>query len=158
MDVKIKNGQVNSASPGTISYNVLIANVCSQNLPVDIGASLDPSWEVNGAQGVKLFSAAGEIDLSNYDVDLFDNPTNNGKNLCFQNATILSGQSFLLNVKMGTASGISEASIGSSPFTFSAALTTAQSSCGGSLEPLADPNPVSEGLAFTLSYIGGAKK
>lgn len=109
---------------------------------MDIGAVLDPAWEVSGAQGVKLYSATGEIDLSGYNITVFDDPQNNGTDVCFQNAIILTGQTVLLNIKTTMQDGLSEAAIGDTPFTFSGSLTESGSSCSGILEPLASPNPV----------------
>lgn len=158
LDVKVKSGVVNSTSPGTVSYNMLLANTCGEDRTADIGAVLAPSWEVSGAQGVKLLSANGDIDLSGYDVDLFDDPQNNGKSVCFGNATIHSGQTVLLNVKAKMIDDASEASVGVSPFTFSGSVRQAGTSCTGTLDPLASPNPVSTGLEFTITSLGSAKK
>ena len=156
VDVKVKNGLVNSVSPGVVSYNMLVANVCGQDRTVDIGAALNSSWEVSGAQGVKLYSAAGEIDLSGYDVGLFASGQNHGTNTCFGNATILSGQTVLLNVKTKIMDGLSAVSVATSPFTFSGSVREAGTSCAGNLDPLASPNPVSAGLGFTTTIIGNA--
>jgi hypothetical protein len=158
LDVKVKNGVVNSASPGTVSYNMLIANTCGQDRTVDIGAVLDSSWEVSGAQGVKLYSANGEIDLSGYDNSLFSGGLNNGTDVCFGNATIPNGKTVLLNVKTKMEDGVSEASVAVSPFTFSGSVREADTSCSGNLDPLASPNPVSAGLEFTTTTIGSARK
>ena len=155
VDVKVKNGEVNSASPGTLSYDIVASNICSQNMTVDLGAQIDPLWNVVGGQGVKLYSAAGDIDLSGWDVSLFSNPQNNGTNLCFQNATIPAGKTILLNVKTTMDDGVSAGALGSA-FTFSGSLRQAGSSCTGNLEPLASPNPVSTDLGFITTIIGSS--
>ena len=111
---------------------------------------------VSGAQGVKLLSAAGDVDLTGYDVGLFDDPLNNGTDVCFDNASILIGQTVLLNVKAKLQNSLSEVGIATSPFTFSGSLREAGTSCTGNLETLANPNPVSADLGFTTSYIGSS--
>ena len=153
LDVKLKDGEVNSASPGTVSYNVVASNICSQNMTVDLGAQLDPAWDVVGAQAVKLYSAAGDIDLAGWDITLFSNSQNNGTSLCFQNATVSAGKTVLLNIKTTMEDGVLATALGSS-FTFSGSLRQAGTSCTGNLEPLASPNPVSTDLGFITTIIG----
>jgi len=154
LDVRVKDDEASSTSPGTSSYNILVANVCGERKAVDIGAVLDPSWTVVGAQGVKLYSATGDITLTGYDNNLFGEPLINGTDVCFQNAAILTGQTVLLNIKVTLGSKLAESAIGVSPFTFGGGLRQAATDCKASLEPLANPNPVSANLGFTTTYIG----
>ena len=154
LDVRLKNDEVSSASPGTSSSNILVANVCGEQKAVDIGAILDPVWAVIGAQGVKLYSATGDITLTNYDNNLFGEPRVNGTNVCFQNAAIVAGQTVLLNIKVTLQSKLAESAIGVSPFSFEGSITQGATSCKGNLEPLANPNPVSANLPFTTTRIG----
>ena len=154
IDLKVKDGLVTSNNHGVISYNILASNTCSQDRTVDIGAALDPAWTVQGAQGVKLYSATGDVDLSGYDIDLFANGTNNGTSLCFQNATIPSGETVLLNIKADMTRNTPVGTLGTS-FAFSGSLTEPGTGCTGLLDTLASPNPVSATLPYTTSVLGG---
>ena len=162
LDVKVKDGVVKSASPGTISYNTLVSNFCDQNMTLDIGAVLDRNWRVSGAQGAKLYSATGlysaigDMDLENFDVNNFNSNTNNGKDVCFRNETLHVNQTVLMNIKIHMQDDVLQANLGSSPFVFSTALRLPESNCAGPIEPMASPNPVSAELRFNVTVLGPA--
>jgi hypothetical protein len=153
--ITVKKGSVKSSQPGQFADDVLIANTCLSTQSFDLGIALDSRFEMNPnnnpGNAVFAYSTSGEIDPTTFSIQSFGTGTANGHQLCLQNVTMPANTSFLATVHSQVIKGQSSATLGSSPFGFSADLRTAASSCGGALDSMATPNPVAATLPFTIN-------
>ena len=153
-EVNVQNGEVKSSNPGQFSDDVLIANTCGSSQSIDLGIQLDSRWETNphGNPGNAVFtySTSSIINPNTFKISAFGTGTARQQNLCLQNLTIPAGTSFLATVHSQVIKGLSQANLGSSPFTHSASLRASNTQCTGVLNPVASPNPISTNLAFTI--------
>jgi hypothetical protein len=153
--INVKNGTVKSSQPGQFGDDVLIANTCSTAESFDLQIALDPRFETNPnnnpGNAVFTYATSGDVDPSTFSIQSFGTGTPQGQNLCLQNFTIPATTSFLATVHSQVIKGLSSGALGSSPFTFGAAVRTAGSGCAGSLDTVAVPNPVSTTLPFTIN-------
>jgi hypothetical protein len=157
-EVNVNNkGKVTSTNPyGSLSENVMIVNTCALSESFDLRVYLDAWFSTqpnnNPGNAVFTFATAGEIDAAAFNIASFGTGTAQGQNLCLQNVTVPAGATFLATVHMGINNGQLATSLpASSIFSgFSASVTAAGSSCGGSLSTIATPNPMSAPLPFSM--------
>ena len=153
-DVNINRGSVKSSQPGQFADNVLIANTCSVAESFDVQIALDTRFETNPknnpGNAVFTYATSGEVDPSTFAILSFGTGQGQGQNLCLQNVTVPPHTSFLASVHSQVIKGMDAATLGSSPFSFGAALRTAGTNCTGSLDTIASPNPVSTTLPFNV--------
>jgi hypothetical protein len=149
-------GKVTSTNPyGSLSENVMVVNTCGTSESFDLKVYLD-SWfstqpTNNPGNAVFTFATAGEIDAATFNISSFGLGTAQGQNLCLKNLTVPASSTLLATVHMSINNGSLATSLPASRvFGFSANLTTAGSSCGGSLISIATPNPASAPLSFSI--------
>jgi hypothetical protein len=152
-----KQGKVTSTNPyGSLSDNVLVANTCAGAESFDLKIGLD-SWFTtqpsnNPGNAVFTFSTAGEIDPTTFNIGSFGTGTAQGQKLCLGSVSVPAGATFLATVHVAInnnqlASGLPA---GGTFNGFVASLFGAATACSGALNPMANPNPVSAPLAFTI--------
>lgn len=172
--VKVK-GQVvgynvDSTSPPQLSNNILVSNSCGTSQSFDLGITLDPNFDThpsgNPGQAVFTFCTADSTDctttasvttanfLSTYASGSFGTGTGHRQALCLTSLTVPDGKTFLATVHMAIKDEPASSLPQPAFFGWSAALTSAGASCGGSLVTLAAPNPAPAALSFTTSIIG----
>ena len=153
-----RQGAVNSTNPyGSLSDNVLVVNTCNFGQEsFDLQVYLDPRFSTqpnnNPGNAVFTFATAGEVDAASFDISAFGTGTARGQNLCLQNVVVPAGTSFLATVHIAINKPMSVSVL--TPLAgmfsgFGASLTAAGTACGGS-PVVAEPNPVSAPLSFTI--------
>ena len=154
--------KVTSTNPyGTLSENVLVANTCATTESFDLRTNLDGAFSTqpsnnNPGNAVFTFTTSGEVDPVSFNIGAFGTGTPQGQNLCLQNISLPAGASFLVTVKISINNGMSADLLpggGTGPGVFSgfgAALYTAGSGCTAPLITIADPNPLTAPLPFTI--------
>ncbi len=153
-------GKVTSTNPyGSLSENVLIANICGTAESFDLALFLDSAFSTqpsnNPGNAVFTFSTSGEIDPTTFNIGSFGAGTPQGQSLCLQNVIVLPDTTFFATVHFSINNGMVASALpggGAGPGTFTgfgASLTGANSGCTGILA-LATPNLVSTPLTFTL--------
>ena len=156
-----KKGKVTSTNPyGSLSDNLLVVNTCGTPETLDAKIWLDPAFITqpnnNPGNAVFTFGTSGEIDPSTFSIASFGLGTPQGQQLCLTNVSVPAGSTFLATVHMSIINGMAAAVLpggGAGPGTFSgfgAALYAAGSVCSGDPVSIANPNPVSAPLAFTI--------
>ncbi|HEU4983731.1 MAG TPA: hypothetical protein VFT88_13710 [Acidobacteriaceae bacterium] len=151
-------GTVTSTNPGIVSVDGLVVNTCPDSESFGLGIGLDSNWSTNPSNNpgnaVFTFTETGALDptVTNFTVPTTGG-TGQGQALCLDNVSLPSGSSYLATVHSQLNSGIAISSLPAAAFTFSAALSTAGTSCSsGSYLPntLVSPgNPVSSSLPYT---------
>jgi hypothetical protein len=153
--VTVKNNSVKSSQPGQFGDDVLVANTCATSESFDLGITLDPRFETNpnGNPGnaVFLYSTAGEMDPSTFNIAAFGAGSAQGQSLCLQNVTMSPDSSLLATVHSQVVKGQNASALGTSPFAFTVSLRAPNSGCAGPLNPDALPNPASVSLPFTVN-------
>jgi len=156
-EVNVNNkGKVTSTNPyGSLSHNVMVVNTCATSESFDLRVYLDAWFSTqpsnNPGNAVFTFSTGGEIDPSTFSIGAFGLGTAQGQNLCLQNVTVPAGSTFLATVHTNINNGLPASGLPGGGFNgFTATLTTAGSSCGGSLISFATPNPASAPLPFSI--------
>ncbi len=152
-----KAGKVTSSQPGQYSENVLVANVCPTDQSFDLKVGLDSSFTTNPSSNpgnaVFAYTAAGDFDTSNFNALLSTTGTAYQQNLCLQDVTVPAGSSMLVTVHSKVKDNLAASTLPSSKtFQFSGTLYgTVNSSCSGSPDSLASPNPATFSLPFTVN-------
>jgi hypothetical protein len=151
-------GTVTSTNPGIVSVDGLVVNTCPDPESFGLGIGLDSNWSTNPSNNpgnaVFTYTETGALDptVTNFTVPTTGG-TGQGQALCLDNVSLSSGSSYLVTVHSQLNSGIPISSLPATAFTFSAALSTAGTSCSsGSDLPntLVSPgNPVSSSLPYT---------
>lgn len=157
-EVNVNNkGKVTSTNPyGSLSHNVMVVNTCGTSESFDLRVYLDAWFSTqpnnNAGNAVFTFATGGELDPAAFDIASFGLGTPQGQNLCLQNVTVPSGSTFLATVHTNINNGSLASSLPASGVFdgFNSGLTTAGSSCAGSLVPVATPNPASAPLSFSI--------
>src|SRR6266536_548076 len=146
-----KKGNIVATNPGQLSDNTLVVNTCGTTENFDVKVLLAPGWQTNPnnnpGNAVFTYNTTGEIDETSFLIASFGLGTPQGQNLCIPNVSVASGDTFLMTVHMGIISAPSQLGT-TGTFSYTGGLYTANSSCGGALDPLAAPNPD----PYTLSY------
>jgi hypothetical protein len=150
-------GKVTATNPyGSLSENVMVVNSCATSESFDLRVFLDAWYSTqptnNPGNAVFTFATAGEIDAAAFNIASFGLGTAQGQNLCLKNVTVPAGSTFLATVHMSINNGVLATALPASKVFsgFAANLTTAGSSCGGSLISIATPNPASAPLSFSI--------
>jgi hypothetical protein len=152
-----RQGKVTSTNPyGSLSHNVMVVNTCGNSESFDLRVNLDP-WFLtqpanNPGNAVFTFATAGEIDPSTFNLAVFGTGTAQGQKTCLQNITVPAGSTFLATVHTNINNGQAASGLPSTGVFggFTASLTEAGFACGGSLVPVATPNPTNAPLTFTI--------
>jgi hypothetical protein len=155
---KKSNGTVTSTNPGTISADGMVVNTCPDPETFDLGIGLDKNWQTipsnNPGNATFTYTETGEVDPANFSLAAFGSGTPQGETPCLGNVTLASGDSFLATVHSQIISGNSASNLPTA-FSFSASLSTANTSCSsGSYLPttLVSPgNPVTDSLPYTIN-------
>lgn len=145
-------GKVMNSQPAQFSDNVLVVNTCGSDQSFDLRIGLDSSFQVKGAQGVKTYTADGELDAdSDFDAILSGTGTPNGQNLCLQNVTVDAGTSLLATVHSELKADLMQTDLpADGTFDFAARLyQQVNAGCTGPLHSVASPNPATYTLPFT---------
>ncbi|HET8636062.1 MAG TPA: hypothetical protein VFL96_04350, partial [Acidobacteriaceae bacterium] len=151
-------GTVTSTNPGIVSVDGLVVNTCPDSKTFGLGIGLDSNWSTNPSNNpgnaVFTFTETGELDptVTNFTVPTTGG-TGQGQALCLDNVSLASGNSYLVTVHSQLNSGIAISSLPATAFTFSAALSTAGTSCSSASylpTTLVGPaNPVTSSLPYT---------
>jgi len=156
--VNVNNqGKVNATNPyGSLSDNVLVVNTCDVgeehfDLRINLDSRFSTQPNSNPGTAVFTFATSGELDPSAFNIAAFGTGTPRGQNLCLQNVTVGAGTSFLATVHMAINKPMLASALpaGGVFDGFTAALTAAGESCAGT-PVVADPNPLSAPLSFTI--------
>lgn len=158
-DKKTNVTTVNSTQPGIIATDGLVVNTCPNPQSFDLAIGLDSDWSTNPSNNpgnaTFTYTETGELDPSSVGTVLTSAGTPAGETLCLGNVTLPSGDSYLATVHSQINSGILASALPANSFTFSAALSTAGTSCASNaLLPtsLVSPsNPVSSSLPYTVT-------
>lgn len=151
---------VTTTNPGTISTDGLVVNTCPDPKSFDLGIGLDSNWLTspsnNPQEGnsTSTYTESGELDPMSTGFSIpTTGGTQQGLTLCLSNVTLASGDSYLATVHSQINSGMLASSLPATAFTFSAALSTAGTSCSSSSylpNTLVSPgNPVTSSLPYT---------
>ena len=151
-------GKVVSSQPGQISDNVLVVNVCATAEAFDLSVGLDSRFTTNPSgnpgNAVFAYTSLGEFDTSTFNT-LRTTGTQSAyqQNLCLQNVSVPAASSLLVTVHSGLKDDLMATSLPTvnRTFQFGATLDSAGTSCTGSLDPLASPNPATTSLSFTVN-------
>ena len=151
-------GTVTATHPGVVSVDGLVVNTCPDSETFGIGIGLDGDWSTNPSNNpgnaVFTYTETGEIDptVTNFTVPTTGG-TAQGEALCVDNVSLASGDSYLVTVHSQVNSSLAISSLPATAFTFSAALSTAGTSCSSSSylpNTLVSPgNPVTSSLPYT---------
>lgn len=151
---------VTSSNPGIVSVDGLVVNTCPDSESFGIAIGLDSNWSTNPSNNpgnaTFTYSEPGELDptVTNFTVPTTGG-TGQGHALCVDNVNLTSGNSYLVIVH-SQINSIAISSLPATAFTFSAALSTAGTSCSsGSYLPntLVSPgNPVTSSLPYTTGH------
>lgn len=150
-------GKVTSTNPyGSLSHNVMVVNTCGALESFDLRVYLDPWFSTqpnnNPGNAVFTFATGGEIDPAAFNIAAFGAGTAQGQNLCLQSVGVPAGATFLATVHMNINNGALAAPlVGANTFGgFTSTLTTPGSSCAGAPVQIANPNPASAPLSYSI--------
>lgn len=141
---------------GQFSDNLLVVNTCGVSESFDIKAGLNSDFETtphgNPGNAVFTYFTSGYVDPNSFNIAGFGTSTPEGEQLCLTGISVSAGDTFLMAVHMGIDKGMLPSQLPSSnSFMFSGGLYASGSSCSGTPDSLATPNPVSASLSFTTS-------
>ena len=152
-----KKAIVVATNPGQLSDNTLVVNTCNSAQNFDVNVALDSHWQTmpnnNPGNAVFTYNTAGEIDETKFNISSFGTGTPQGQNLCIQDVSVASGDTFLMTVHMGIITGVTASSLPANPssFTgFTGGLYAANTNCSGAADPLASPAVDPYSLPYSL--------
>jgi hypothetical protein len=148
------NRKIVATSPyAQLSHDVLLVNTCGTDQTIDLRLSLDSRFETNPSSNpgnaVSLYSTSGAVSSAPINLASFGSGTGYGQTLQFTDLTLPAGTTTLVTVHMQINKSLAPASLGSSPFTFSASAFEPASGFA-TLASFVTNNPATASVSFTI--------
>jgi hypothetical protein len=148
-------GETSSTQPyPQLSDNILVVNTCPTPESFDLLITMDPDFQITAnSHGNSVFTylKAGTADPSTFNAGSFGTGTPNGSNLCVGNVTIPAGDTLLATTHISIGTFPASSLPADSDFDFSGSLHLPNTACAGALDPLAQPNPGTDLIPFTVA-------